>query len=92
MGRKFSPRLYPQLQLLLVGVFPPWRAESIMRQTTTPCVAADGAGSRSMVSARPVEPPHPARGVHPEPLRCAQGRSQRKGERARHPLPQGGEG
>jgi hypothetical protein len=34
-------------------------------------------------------PPHPARGVYPEPLRCAQGRSQQKGERARHPLPQG---
>ena len=31
-------------------------------------------------------PPHPARGVYPEPLRFAQGRSQRNGERARHPL------
>ena len=37
-------------------------------------------------------PPHPARGVYPGPLRCAQGRSQRKGERARHPLPQRGRG
>ena len=33
-------------------------------------------------------PPHPARGVYPEPLRYAQGRSQRTGERARH-LPKG---
>src|SRR6516162_11239848 len=37
-------------------------------------------------------PPHPAHGVYPGPLRCAQGRSQRKGERARHPLPQRGRG
>src|SRR5262249_32646302 len=36
--------------------------------------------------------PHPARGVYPEPLRSAQGRSQRKGERARHPLPHRGRG
>ena len=38
------------------------------------------------------KPPHRARGVYPQPLRSAQGRSQRKGERARHPLPQKGRG
>ena len=40
----------------------------------------------------PRRPPRPACRVYPEPLRCAQGRLQRKGERARHRLLQRGRG
>ena len=61
---------------------------------------AGGEGGRSLLRSllfQPTQPipqavgvtSHPARGVYPEPLRSAKGRSQRNGEWARHPFPKG---